>query len=116
MTAQRKQKDRALSAAYAELRLIRYDNLILKAQGEACDHGTESSIDSCRGSVRTAMSSDEARGRYKACASLDGSGEPYLKKLSRSQSAPSTAIQLTEYPLVGGSAWYVIFCDPTLPD
>lgn len=116
MKTQRKQSARALSAAYAELGVIRYDNLVLRAQSEACDHGSEGSIEVCRGNVRKVLSTEDAKRQYKSCASLDGSGEPYLKQLGRTQRAPSTAIQLTDYPFLGGSAWFLIFCDPTLPD
>lgn len=81
---------------------------------EFCDHGTGRGVDECQASLDAYFT--EARfERFAACISSGGAA-PRVLPVPANQSAPPFSEQIGSKKLLGRQDWYVVYCDPTLPN
>jgi hypothetical protein len=84
------------------------------AKNELCDHGTRKGIDRCQRSV-DAYFTDARYERYAECLQAGGA-TPVLLSAHRGSSVPATADAITGDSLPRREQWYVLYCDPDLPE
>lgn len=81
---------------------------------EFCDHGTGRGVDNCQESLDAYFT--EARfERFAACISSGGAA-PRVLPVPADQSAPPFSEQIGSKKLLARQDWYVVYCDPTLPN
>lgn len=91
------------------------------AKTQICDHGSRKRHENCYGSVESSLVPH--MDRFKECVQTYAS-VPVLKVDDRDQGLPQHAAWLdpdSKYLTEGGlggkkNAWYVLFCDPSLPE
>lgn len=79
-----------------------------------CDHGTRKKVDQCQAQVDAYFT--EARfARYAECVE-GGHATPVLLGTEKGAGVPAMAEPLTGKQLPRNYAWYVLYCDPVLPE
>jgi len=79
-----------------------------------CDRGSRKRHEKCHESVEQALSS-QMRGRFTVCVDTYQS-VPVLKQSLRDEPLPRYAARLNEDNKFTKKGWYILFCDPTLPE
>ena len=89
-----------------------FDN---NAKVEICDHGTKKRHEKCDDAVDAALT-QPLRDRFKAC--VDGyQAVPVLKQLEKkNETLPQFAELLPDDNKFTANGWYILFCDPSLPE
>lgn len=106
---------RAHAAAWQSTSLrTRWAALTATAQAQVCDHGTRKSVDKCQDGVASYFT-DARFERFAECANSAGA-TPSLLAVPRGQEVPSTAEAIGQRPLFARQDWYVLYCDPRLPE
>lgn len=79
-----------------------------------CDHGTRKKVDQCQTQV-DAYFTDARFARYAECVE-GGHATPVLLGTQKGAEVPQTAEPLSGKQLPRNHAWYVLYCDPSLPE
>ena len=79
-----------------------------------CDRGSRKRHEKCHESVTEALSS-QIRGRFTVCVDTYQS-VPVLKQTVKDEPLPRYAVRLNEENKFTKKGWYILFCDPTLPE
>jgi len=79
-----------------------------------CDRGTRKRHEKCHDAVEDALNS-QMRGRFTVCVDTYQS-VPVLKQAQREDPLPRYAARLNEENKFTKKGWYILFCDPTLPE
>jgi hypothetical protein len=87
---------------------------IANAKTKICDKGTKKRHQKCYAAVEGAMSS-QVRGRFTVCVDTYQS-VPVLRQNKRNDAMPRYSQRLPEDNKFTKKGWYVLFCDPTLPE
>lgn len=111
----------AATAAQGEVRDVRAQNtgerwsrFVAEAKVELCEKGTVKRHESCHEAVETAFDS-KLRDRYVACVN-SRQATPSLGQLEKGQTLPAFAVALPDDKAFTSKGWYVLLCDPTLPE
>ncbi len=89
-------------------------DLVSTAQVEVCDRGTRRGVDKCRAEVASYFT-DDRYARYANCV-REGGATPVLLRVDRGNDVPSTAEPVGPSPIFRTGDWYVLYCDPRLPE
>ncbi|MEL6348151.1 MAG: hypothetical protein AAFV53_33895 [Myxococcota bacterium] len=84
------------------------------AKVQICDKGSRSAHKRCHEAVDTFFSS-RSRQRFDACVNTQ-QAMPVLRKAKRGQDLPTNGVALPEDNRFTKKGWYVLYCDPTLPE
>lgn len=84
------------------------------AKVEVCDRGTRKRHEKCHEAVETSFN-DQMRGRFTTCVDTY-QAVPVLKQADKGEGLPEFAEWLPDDNKFTKKGWYVIFCDPTLPE
>ena len=79
-----------------------------------CDRGSRKRHEKCHDAVAEALSS-QMRGRFTVCVDTYQS-VPVLKQTVKDEPLPRYAVRLNEENKFTKKGWYILFCDPTLPE
>lgn len=79
-----------------------------------CDRGSRKRHEKCHAAVEEALSS-QMRSRFTVCVDTYQS-VPVLKQMGKSDSIPKYSVRLSKDNKFTKKGWYVLFCDPTLPE
>ena len=79
-----------------------------------CDRGSRKRHEKCHEAVTEALSS-QMRGRFTVCVDTYQS-VPVLKQTVKDEPLPRYAVRLNEENKFTKKGWYILFCDPTLPE
>jgi hypothetical protein len=91
-----------------------WGRFLAEAQTEICSRGTAKRIEGCQEAVQSALN-PSIRDRYLRC--LRGRGAvPSLGQLARGGVLPEHAEALPDDKRFPTKGWYVLLCDPTLPE
>jgi hypothetical protein len=84
------------------------------AQLEVCDKGGRNKLGNCREDLQAALMTNPRRDKFAHCV-RSGQATPMVREMSKGESLPdfSEMIDEEQKPTKG---WYVLFCDPTLPE
>jgi len=87
---------------------------VQNSQLEVCDKGGRNKMGNCRETVQAALMTNARRDKFAHCV-RSGQATPMVRELSKDESLPdfTEMINEEERPTKG---WYVLFCDPTLPE
>ena len=106
---------RAQAAAWQATSVrTRWEALAATAAAEVCDHGSRKSVDKCQEGVESYFT--EARFERFADCVESANATPALYAVPRGDAVPSTAEGIGQRPLFARQDWYVVYCDPTLPE
>jgi hypothetical protein len=110
LTTQKTMTERAKEDALVN----KWYRFIHTAQLEVCDKGGRNKLGNCRETVQSALMTNPRRDKFAHCV-RSGQATPMVRELSKDESLPdfSEMIEEEERPTKG---WYVLFCDPTLPE
>jgi hypothetical protein len=105
---------RRREAEQAKLDAIRQRWAAFKAATmlEVCERGNRPKVDRCREIVDSALLFHE--GRFEECIA-SGQAIPVLRFRKRNEELPTTAAHLDEDNKITKD-WYILFCDPELPE
>lgn len=84
------------------------------AKVEICDRGTRKRHEKCHEAVDIAFN-QQMRDRFTTCVDTY-QAVPVLKKAEKGETLPQFAESLPDDNKFTKKGWYVIFCDPTLPE
>ena len=84
------------------------------AKVELCDRGSRRRHEKCHESVEAVLT-PELKERFKVCVD-SYQAVPVLKRLDKKQALPPYSEQLPEDNKFTDNGWYILFCDPTLPE
>ena len=84
------------------------------AKTKICDRGTKKRHQKCYAAVEGAMNS-QISGRFKVCVDTYQS-VPVLRKQKKGDPMPRHSQRLSEDNKFTKKGWYILFCDPTLPE
>lgn len=84
------------------------------AKVKICDRGTRKRHEKCHAAVEESLSS-QLRSRFTVCVDTYQS-VPVLKQAGKSDALPKYAARLSQENKFTKKGWYVLFCDPTLPE
>ncbi len=87
---------------------------VANAKTKICDKGTKKRHQKCYTAVEGAMNS-QISGRFKVCVDTYQS-VPVLRKQKKGDAMPRHSQRLSEDNKFTKKGWYVLFCDPTLPE
>jgi hypothetical protein len=87
---------------------------IANAKTKICDKGTKKRHQKCYAAVDGAMAS-QVRGRFTVCVDTYQS-VPVLRQRQRNDTMPKYSQRLPENNKFTKKGWYILFCDPTLPE
>jgi len=82
-----------------------------------CEKGNRKRMETCRGEVQGAMDSKRAA-RFKQCVG-SRQAQPRLMRVDdkdKDPELPRWSEWLSEESKFAGKKWYIVFCDPTLPE
>ena len=84
------------------------------AQLEVCEKGNRKKLGNCRETVQATLMTNPRRDKFAHCV-RSGQATPMVREMSKGESLPdfSEMIDEEQKPTKG---WYVLFCDPTLPE
>lgn len=94
---------------------LAYDKFELSAQLVFCDAARERKVTECRDDLVRALRNANIEAKFKECRAK-GASDPKVLEVNRGAPVPTPHVQLTSFPRAGGTAVYVVLCDPTLPD
>ena len=83
------------------------------AKVEICDRGTRKRHDNCHEAVEAALAPIQSR--FVECVDTY-QAVPVLKQAERNEGLPQFAEALADDNKFTRKGWYIIFCDPTLPE
>ena len=95
----------------------KWDGFKSEAIVTICEKGNRNKLAKCKEEVRTAMNTDRAA-RYKACVNT-GQAAGRLTKVDakvKDPQLPKWSEWLDQDSSFTKNAWYITFCDPTLPE
>ncbi len=102
-------------AAKRETLVVRWDEFKNRAMLEVCAKGGKGKLEKCRASVEAAMTPERER-RYRECVRA-GQAVPQLRRIAKNEERlPSYAEWLDQTSRFTRNEWYILFCDPTLPE
>jgi hypothetical protein len=87
---------------------------LANAKVKVCDRGSRKRHEKCHAAVEEALSS-QMRSRFTVCVDTYQS-VPVLKQAGKSDTMPKYSAKLSEDNKFTRKGWYVLFCDPTLPE
>ena len=87
---------------------------LANAKVNICDRGSRKRHAKCHAAVEEALSS-QMRSRFTVCVDTYQS-VPVLKQMGKSESIPKYSARLSKDNKFTKKGWYVLFCDPTLPE
>jgi len=87
---------------------------VATAKTKICDKGTRKRHGKCYAAVEGAMSS-QIRGKFTVCVDTYQS-VPVLKQKKKGDPMPNYSQRLAEDNKFTKKGWYILFCDPTLPE
>lgn len=91
-----------------------WGGFVSTAKVEICDRGTRRRHDKCHEAVEAAMT-PAIKDRYAVCVN-SYQAMPVLKQLEKKEALPSFAERLPDDNKFTDGGWYILFCDPTLPE
>jgi hypothetical protein len=83
-------------------------------QLEICEKGNRKKLGRCREETEGALMSGSRRARFTHCV-RSGQAMPSVKELEKDAALPDFAEMINEDQKTT-KGWYVLFCDPTLPE
>ena len=81
---------------------------------KVCDRGSRKRHEKCHEAVENALNS-QMRGRFTVCVDTYQS-VPVLKQNVKDDPLPRYAVRLNQENKFTKKGWYILFCDPTLPE
>ncbi len=87
---------------------------VATAKTKICDRGTRKRHEKCYAAVDSSMNST-IRGKFTVCVDTYQS-VPVLKQKKKNDSMPRYSQRLAEDNKFTKKGWYILFCDPTLPE
>jgi len=84
------------------------------SQLEICDRGNRKKLGNCRGVVQSTLVSTIRRNKFSHCV-RSGQAVPSVLELEKNAALPNFAEMIDEAQKQT-KGWYVLFCDPTLPE
>lgn len=111
------------STARAETQVARTETVDAKWEGfkaeaavQICEKGNRNKLSKCKEEVASALTSTRARS-YKHCISSGQATPRLVKKDKKDESAlPNWAEWYNQNSSFTEDTWYIVFCDPTLPE
>lgn len=91
-----------------------WGGFVSTAKVDICDRGTRRRHDKCHEAVEAAMT-PAIKERYAVCVN-SFQAMPVLKQLEKKETLPSFAERLPDDNKFTDGGWYILFCDPTLPE
>ncbi len=91
-----------------------WSGFISSAKVDICDRGTKRKHEKCHEAVEAAMTPD-IQEKFAQCIN-SYQAMPVLKRLEKKETLPSFAVTLPEDNKFTDNGWYILFCDPTLPE
>ena len=102
-------------AAKRETLSVKWEEFTARALLEICEKGSRSKLEKCRETVDAAMTVDRER-RYRECVRRR-QAVPELRKASKDErTLPAFAEWIDQNSRFTKNDWYILFCDPTLPE
>ena len=84
------------------------------AKVELCDRGSRRRHDKCHEAVEAVLT-PALKERFKVCVD-SYQAVPVLRRLDKKEALPPYSEQLPEDNKFTDNGWYILFCDPTLPE
>lgn len=84
------------------------------SQLEVCEKGNRKKLGSCREVLQASLMTNKRRDRFAHCV-RSGQAVPQVRELQKEESLPDFAEMIDEEQKQT-KGWYVMFCDPTLPE
>lgn len=84
------------------------------AKVEICDRGTRRRHDKCHEAVESALT-PALKDKFRVCVE-SYQAVPVLKRLEKKEDLPMFAEQLPDDNKFTDNGWYILFCDPSLPE
>lgn len=91
-----------------------WSRFVAESKTQVCVRGTLKRIEGCQEAVDAALT-PELRERFLGCV-RERAAVPTLGRLEKGQSLPSFAEPLPDSKTFPEKGWYVLLCDPTLPE
>lgn len=109
-------KEAEAKAAYfqSESTEASWSGFISTAKVEICDRGSRRRHERCHEAVEAAMT-PTMKERFAVCVN-SYQAVPVLKQLQKKETLPSFAERLPDDNKFTDGGWYILFCDPTLPE
>ena len=92
----------------------KWERFLNDGQLEICEKGNRKKLGRCREEVEGALMGGTRRDRFAHCV-RSGQAVPSVKELEKDASLPDFAEMINEDQKTT-KGWYVLFCDPTLPE
>ena len=84
------------------------------AQLNICEKGNRKKLGNCREAVEASMMTNVRRDKFAHCV-RSGQAVPTVRELQKGESLPDFSEMIDE-EVKQTKGWYVLFCDPTLPE
>ncbi len=91
-----------------------WGGFVSTAKVEICDRGTRNRHEKCHEAVEAAMT-PAMREKFAVCVN-SYQAMPVLKRLEKKETLPSFSERLPDDNKFTDDGWYILFCDPTLPE
>ncbi|HMV69384.1 MAG TPA: hypothetical protein PKA64_21255, partial [Myxococcota bacterium] len=92
----------------------RWGRFVAEAKTAMCDKGTVKRHDACYAAVDGALG-EALRRQFQACVS-SGQAVPTLGQVEKGKQPPAQAVTLPDSKEYSSKGWYVLMCDPSLPE
>jgi len=102
-------------AAKQETMAVRWDEFKARSIIEICEKGTKNKMEKCRTTVEAAFTPAREQ-LYKECARKKGAVPTLRHRQKNEKELPSFAQWVDESSKFTKDDWYILFCDPTLPE
>lgn len=87
---------------------------ISESQLELCEKGSRKKLGGCREALQGTLMTNARRDKFAHCV-RSGQAVPTVRELQKGESLPDFSEMIDE-ELKQTKGWYVLFCDPTLPE
>ncbi|MEZ4238390.1 MAG: hypothetical protein R3F59_20010 [Myxococcota bacterium] len=87
---------------------------INESQLEVCEKGNRKKLGKCRETLQATLMTNARRDKFAHCA-RSGQAVPSVRELQKGESLPDFSEMIDE-DQKQTKGWYVLFCDPTLPE
>ena len=118
---QLQQTEVALAAQVEKTETAKEDALVNKwyrfvndAQLEICEKGNRKKLGNCRETIQSTLMTNSRRDKFSHCV-RSGQATPTVKELEKGQTMPDFS-EYIDQEQKQTKDWYVLFCDPTLPE
>lgn len=87
---------------------------VSESQLALCEKGNRKKLGSCREVLQSSLMTNQRRDRFAHCV-RSGQATPQVRELQKEETLPDFAEMINE-DAKQTRGWYVMFCDPTLPE